>query len=177
MAAVRVSIKFAKATTDLDFESPDVTLGELRRAVEAQLSVPVPSQQLICGGRRWQGVAFADDLKVVEAAGPKGTKEADGLKVVGPVMLMAPAGSDGSEAVNKGEEKIDEAASLLGELPEDGEPEGVRKQLLVIDDLLSQAEKGLDSVTLVGAQRERRRKLLARIEAMGNDVASRKANL
>mmetsp|Transcript_92718 Transcript_92718/g.289081 ORF Transcript_92718/g.289081 Transcript_92718/m.289081 type:complete len:178 (-) Transcript_92718:105-638(-) len=174
MAGIRVSVKYAKDTRDLDFPSADATLGELRDAIEQQMSVPRSVQGLICAGKRWQGLAFGDDLKLLDAAGAKGSKEVLGVKTIS-VMLMAPAGADGGGEVERCAAQLEEARAVVAALPP--EPEALRRQLLLADDLLTRAATGLDDLSLVGAQRERRRELLAQIDAAGQDVAARKAAL
>mmetsp|Transcript_94550 Transcript_94550/g.305275 ORF Transcript_94550/g.305275 Transcript_94550/m.305275 type:complete len:176 (+) Transcript_94550:66-593(+) len=175
MAGVQVSVKFAKGTTDIQFEDAAATIGELREAIEKQLSVPRGVQTLICAGKTWKGIAFSDELKLLEAAGPKGVKEVMGVKVLS-VMLMAPAGADGGDDISRCQAQVEEAKVMLAAL-EPGDSDALRKALLLIDDLLTKAAQGLDNATLVGAQRERRRELLREIEALGEDVASRKSNL
>merc|ERR1740138_990776 len=152
-----------------------VKYGDLHAAIEEKMSVPKASQTLLCAGRKWQGIAFGDELKVLEAAGSKGAKEVMGVKVV-TLMLMAPAGADGAAEVDRWVALVDEAKSrLASNLPEDSE--GLRKELIFIADLLNRASEGLDRVKLVGAQRERRRTVLAEIEAVEGEVAAKKASL
>mmetsp|Transcript_63170 Transcript_63170/g.175176 ORF Transcript_63170/g.175176 Transcript_63170/m.175176 type:complete len:178 (+) Transcript_63170:57-590(+) len=174
MAAIQVSVKYGKASKDLDFPSAEATIGDLRDAIEKHMSVPKAVQTLICAGRRWQGLAFGDDLQLLDAAGPRGTKEIMGAKAIS-VMLMAPAGADGGEEVERARAQVDEVRTLLGEPPAD--PEALRKALLLADDLLTRAATCLDGATLVGEQRERRRELLKQIEALGEEVTTRKAGL
>eukprot|EP00931_Biecheleriopsis_adriatica_P096665 TRINITY_DN7031_c0_g1_i2.p1 TRINITY_DN7031_c0_g1~~TRINITY_DN7031_c0_g1_i2.p1 ORF type:complete len:155 (-),score=39.48 TRINITY_DN7031_c0_g1_i2:16-480(-) len=151
------------------------SLGDLRNAVEHQMSVPKVKQTLICAGRRWQGIAFGDDLGLLDAAGQKGVKEVDGVKVIS-VMLMAPAGLDGADEVTRWEKQIQEAREIVEKLPESS-PEDTRKAALLAQDLLVKASTGLDNMELVGAQRERRRDLLARVEALEKDIETKKSQL
>eukprot|EP00445_Apocalathium_hangoei_P043304 CAMPEP_0203970084 /NCGR_PEP_ID=MMETSP0359-20131031/97785_1 /ASSEMBLY_ACC=CAM_ASM_000338 /TAXON_ID=268821 /ORGANISM="Scrippsiella Hangoei, Strain SHTV-5" /LENGTH=174 /DNA_ID=CAMNT_0050908033 /DNA_START=73 /DNA_END=594 /DNA_ORIENTATION=+ len=173
MSGIKVSIHHNKDKHELDFESPDLTIGELREAIERQLSVAQDVQQLICAGRKWVGVAFGNDVKVLDAAGPRGTKDVMGVKVV-TLMLMAPAGVDGSEDVNKCEGQVNEASQRLSAIAADAQPDDARKELRVISDLLCRASEGLDCAKLVGAQKDRRRALLKRIEEVDQEVENTK---
>eukprot|EP00928_Gymnodinium_smaydae_P038080 TRINITY_DN26336_c0_g1_i1.p1 TRINITY_DN26336_c0_g1~~TRINITY_DN26336_c0_g1_i1.p1 ORF type:complete len:189 (+),score=48.72 TRINITY_DN26336_c0_g1_i1:43-567(+) len=174
MAGIQVNVKYGKVAKDLEFENADATLGELRDAIEFQMSVPKATQQLICAGKRWQGIAFGDDLKILDAAGPKGTKEVMGVKVVS-LMLMAPPGADGGDAVQKCVGQVQEVKEILGELP--SESDGAKKKLLLADDLLTKAATSLDNLNLVGAQRERRKELIREIDTLGERVAEKRAAL
>mmetsp|Transcript_57451 Transcript_57451/g.180515 ORF Transcript_57451/g.180515 Transcript_57451/m.180515 type:complete len:178 (-) Transcript_57451:176-709(-) len=174
MAGLRVSVKHSKVCQDLEFPSADATIGDLRDAIERQLSVPRSVQTLICAGRRWQGIAFADELKLLDAAGAKGAKELMGVMTIS-LMLIAPVGADGAEEVDRCRAQVEEAQGVLAALP--SEPEAVRRALLLADDLLTRAATGLDEAKLVGAQRDRRRELLAEIEDVGKEVAERRASL
>mmetsp|Transcript_111869 Transcript_111869/g.316049 ORF Transcript_111869/g.316049 Transcript_111869/m.316049 type:complete len:177 (-) Transcript_111869:88-618(-) len=176
MAGIRVEVKYGKITQAIEFCSVDATVGDLREQIEQQMSVPRASQSLICSGRRWQGVAFGDELKLTEAA-RNSAKDVMGVKVISGVMLMAPPDCDGSAAVKGFEEKVVEVNGIIQELAADADPEDVRKQLKLADDLLTRAAEGLDGLTLVGAQRERRRELLRQIDSLGNDVEKRRCNL
>mmetsp|Transcript_148011 Transcript_148011/g.258117 ORF Transcript_148011/g.258117 Transcript_148011/m.258117 type:complete len:180 (-) Transcript_148011:85-624(-) len=177
MDGFQVSLKYGKDTCDLDMPSSAATIGDLRNEIEAKMSVPKDVQQLICGGKRWQGIAFSDDLKVLEAAGSKGVKEVMGMKVVA-LMLMAPPGADGAEQVDRWQKLIEEAREQLATVEERASgPDAVKKELLGIDDMLSRAAEGLDSTKLVGAQRERRRDLLQQIQALEQEVTTRRSSL
>jgi len=82
-----------------------------------------------------------------------------------------------SSAESVAEARIEEARGLLADLPTGADQaEFVCKRLLAIDDHLSTTAQGLDDLTLVGAQRERRRELLSQIETLGKDVESRKSD-
>eukprot|EP00435_Cladocopium_sp_Y103_P050918 s1953_g15.t1 len=174
MSALRVSVKFGKDCKDLDFQTADVKLGELRQAIEQQMSVPKAKQSMICAGRRWQGLAFDDGLLVTEAAGAKGMKEVDGVKVIH-LMLMAPAGIDGTEEVSRLEAQILEAREIVDTLPK-ATTEETQKAALLAHDLITKASTGLDNLDLVGAQRERRRDLLAQIEALERNLEVKKTS-
>ncbi|CAJ1351300.1 unnamed protein product [Effrenium voratum] len=169
--ALRVSVKFGKESKDLDFQQ-EIKLGELREEIEQQMSVPKAKQSLICHGQRWHGLAFADSLPVLEAAGRKGTRDVDGMKVVS-VMLMAPAGIDGTEEVSRCEAQVKEAQDIVQKLPAASADE-TQKAALLAHDLLVKASQGLDCLELVGAQRARRRELLSQIEALEKDVDAKK---
>eukprot|EP00747_Dinoflagellata_sp_TGD_P182723 gnl/TRDRNA2_/TRDRNA2_37077_c0_seq1.p1 gnl/TRDRNA2_/TRDRNA2_37077_c0~~gnl/TRDRNA2_/TRDRNA2_37077_c0_seq1.p1 ORF type:complete len:175 (+),score=45.74 gnl/TRDRNA2_/TRDRNA2_37077_c0_seq1:116-640(+) len=174
MAGFQVAVKYGKVNSEIDFANSEATIGELHDAIEQKLSVPKAQQSLICAGKRWQGVAFPDTLKILEAAGPKGAKDVMGVKVIS-LMLMAPAGADGAEEVTKWRAKVDEVEEILSSAPSDSAAR--KKALALADDLLSSAAQGLDCLQLVGAMRERRREILKRIEAIGNDVSEKRAAL
>eukprot|EP00913_Durusdinium_trenchii_P017081 g16065.t1 len=173
MVLLRVSVKFGKDSKDLEFPTAEVKLGELRQAIEQQMSVPKSKQSLICAGRRWQGLAFEDGLPVLEAAGAKGVKEVDAMKVVS-LMLMAPAGIDGTEEVSRCEAQVSEARGIVDQLPA-ATSEETQKAALLAQDLIVKASTGLDNLDLVGAQRERRRELLAQIEALERALEAKKS--
>mmetsp|Transcript_35035 Transcript_35035/g.63130 ORF Transcript_35035/g.63130 Transcript_35035/m.63130 type:complete len:140 (-) Transcript_35035:38-457(-) len=139
------------------------------------MSVPKAAQSLICGGKRWAGIAFGDSLTCLDAAGPKGTKDVDGAKVFS-MMLMAAPGLDGAEEVSKWERNIQEARELVAALPGPSAEETKKAALLSLD-LLVKASQGLDNMELVGAQRERRKALLAQIEALEKEVEERKSRI
>uniref|UniRef100_A0A7S0ZPT9 Ubiquitin-like domain-containing protein n=1 Tax=Noctiluca scintillans TaxID=2966 RepID=A0A7S0ZPT9_NOCSC len=175
--ALRVCVKHGKETWTIDFPDGGVTIRDLRVEVERQLSVPVPSQTLLCSGRKWLGLSYPEDLTVLRAAmdsGPKSVKEVDGIKVVN-FMLMSPSGIDGRQELEVHEASISEARGLLKTAPADREAS--RKALLLIDDILTRASQGLDDLKLVGAMRDRRRALLAQIKELEDMVTSRRAAL
>eukprot|EP00930_Biecheleria_cincta_P053428 TRINITY_DN38936_c0_g1_i1.p1 TRINITY_DN38936_c0_g1~~TRINITY_DN38936_c0_g1_i1.p1 ORF type:complete len:187 (-),score=55.94 TRINITY_DN38936_c0_g1_i1:125-652(-) len=175
MAAIKVVVKYIKECKDLEFADASASLGDLREAVEQQISVPKAKQTLICAGRRWQGLAFGDSLKLLEAAGPKGVKEVEGVKVIS-VMLMAPAGLDHSDDIARWAEQIREAKEIVDKLPA-STAEETRKVALLAQDLLVKASTALDSLELIGGQRERRRELLAQVEALEADVDAKKSRI
>eukprot|EP00428_Durinskia_dybowskii_P054154 CAMPEP_0170309032 /NCGR_PEP_ID=MMETSP0116_2-20130129/54969_1 /TAXON_ID=400756 /ORGANISM="Durinskia baltica, Strain CSIRO CS-38" /LENGTH=147 /DNA_ID=CAMNT_0010561241 /DNA_START=61 /DNA_END=500 /DNA_ORIENTATION=- len=147
MSGVRVEVRHASKVHELEFPDGSATIGDLREAVERQMSVPRAAQKFLCGGRQWQGIAFADDLRLLEAAGPRGTKEMMGVQVI-TVMLMAPADADGSQAVSKIEGQVQEASDIMAAVAADAPAEEARKRLLLVDDLLSRAATGLDDLKL-----------------------------
>eukprot|EP00929_Paragymnodinium_shiwhaense_P111742 TRINITY_DN8002_c0_g1_i1.p1 TRINITY_DN8002_c0_g1~~TRINITY_DN8002_c0_g1_i1.p1 ORF type:complete len:113 (+),score=39.30 TRINITY_DN8002_c0_g1_i1:83-421(+) len=106
MGGLRVDLKWGKVMKELEFPAADeVTLGDLRTKIEQDVSVPKDKQTLMCSGKNWRGVAFGDDMKVLAAAeAVKGVKDAMGIKVV-TVGLMAPAGCDGAEEIDKVDSK------------------------------------------------------------------------
>eukprot|EP00927_Polykrikos_kofoidii_P049841 TRINITY_DN43851_c0_g1_i1.p2 TRINITY_DN43851_c0_g1~~TRINITY_DN43851_c0_g1_i1.p2 ORF type:complete len:193 (-),score=39.38 TRINITY_DN43851_c0_g1_i1:189-707(-) len=172
MAGLRVSVKFGRETRDIEFESADATIGELREQIEQECSVVKTGQTLICAGRKWQGIAYGDALKIAEAAG-SGAKEVMGVKTV-TLMLM---GCDNSEVVSRFEAQIDEAAAILDGVPEKDGGDAAKKQLFEVEDILKKVTDGLDNVSVVGAQRERRRGMIRRVEAMSEAIETRKASL
>eukprot|EP00933_Yihiella_yeosuensis_P006044 TRINITY_DN110684_c0_g1_i1.p1 TRINITY_DN110684_c0_g1~~TRINITY_DN110684_c0_g1_i1.p1 ORF type:complete len:176 (+),score=36.70 TRINITY_DN110684_c0_g1_i1:94-621(+) len=173
MVALRVAIRHGANHRDIDFPDDAATLGDVRNAIEQQMCVPKDKQTLICSGKRWQGIAFPDSLKLLDAAGPKGVKDVDGVKVV-TLMLMAPAGLDQSDEISKFEASVDEARSIIKSLPAP-DAESSKKASRLAHDLLVKASAGLDSLSLVGAQREARRALLGQIEALEQELDSKKA--
>ena len=153
------------------------------------------------GGKAWAlslrtcgdvlGLAFGDELLVLEAAGAKAVKEVGDVKAgalgwdpkglseraslrglswqVVSVMLMAPAGVDGSEEVSRCEAQVVEARAVVARLAGLSGDE-VTKERLLLRDLLARASTQLDCLELVGAQRERRRELLKQIEVLEQDL-------
>ncbi|CAE7469125.1 TY5A [Symbiodinium sp. CCMP2456] len=175
MAALRVSVKLGKETTDLDFDNAEATLGDLRSKIEQDMSLAKAKQQLICAGRRWQGIAFTDSLTLREAAGAKGLKDVDGVKTIH-VMLIPPAPSAGvgdTDEVSRCAAQVGEAREIVAKLP-DTKSDEARKAVLLAQDLLVKASTALDNLDLVGAQRERRRDLLKQIEAVEQDIEAKK---
>lgn len=140
--AYRVQVKYGKDTTPISVPAP-YDLRSLRLKIEDELSVPQAQQKLISSGKQLQGVAFPDDTRV-----------ADCVKSDGVIMLMAPPGASKKEEVDACEAMCEEVFS------------GKTKDRRVVEDILTKACEKLDSLSLVGKQRMRRKLLVERIDKM-----------
>mmetsp|Transcript_64491 Transcript_64491/g.119990 ORF Transcript_64491/g.119990 Transcript_64491/m.119990 type:complete len:175 (-) Transcript_64491:48-572(-) len=174
MPDVAVEVKWASAVNKLVL-AEEATIGNLRDAIEDELSIPKAAQKIICGGKQWQGIAFPEDLEIIKAAG-KEAKVVDEIRTV-KLMLMTPPTASHAEEVDKANALIDEAREVLKAAPAATDSAGLLKALRVAEDILVKAQTGLDNLDLVGKQKRRRRELIQQAEVLGKEIDSRKASL